>query len=239
MLALTAYVFFPLEQFLALGQKPPAIMTTTPRWLVGLAGAGLVVAIYAPLWLAGYWLARRLGLPPVCREGAGWRHWLLWPLIIGLGGGVLLVVADRVFVAAGSPLKIPHPVFPFSLIASASAAIGEEILFRSFLMGLWAFLLNLLLRRWNATRAALWAGNVIAALLFSAGHLPAVMLFLHVSDPHSIPILALAETLVLNGIVGLAAGERYMRDGLVAAIGIHFWADVVWHVIWPVVGAGT
>jgi hypothetical protein len=40
----------------------------------------------------------------------------------------------------------------------------------------------------------------------------------------------------LNGLVGLVAGERYMRDGLVAAAGVHFWADVVWHVVWPLIG---
>ena len=100
-------------------------------------------------------------------------------------------------------------------------------------MGLWAFLLNLLLRRWKATQAALWGGNIIAALLFSAGHLPAAMLFLGVLSPLEIPILALAEIFLLNSLVGLVAGERYMRDGLTAAIGVHFWADMVWHVIWP------
>ena len=36
----------------------------------------------------------------------------------------------------------------------------------------------------------------------------------------------------LNGILGLIAGQRYMKDGLVAAAGIHFWTDVVFHVIW-------
>ena len=41
----------------------------------------------------------------------------------------------------------------------------------------------------------------------------------------------LAELIVLNGILGLLAGESFARDGLVAAAGVHFWADVVWHVI--------
>jgi hypothetical protein len=45
----------------------------------------------------------------------------------------------------------------------------------------------------------------------------------------------LADLVVLNGLVALVAGERYMRDGLVAAMGVHFWADIVWHVIWPLV----
>jgi hypothetical protein len=34
-----------------------------------------------------------------------------------------------------------------SFIASATAGFGEEIVFRGFVMGVWAFLLNLLQRR--------------------------------------------------------------------------------------------
>jgi hypothetical protein len=50
------------------------------------------------------------------------------------------------------------------------------------------------------------------------------------------PIL-LAETLLLNGLIGLVAGERYMKDGLIAAAGVHFWTDIVWHVLWGAFGA--
>ena len=124
LLVFVAYAFIPLEQLLAPSQIAPATMAAPPRWLIGLAEGGLVFAIYAPLGLVGYWFARKLGFPPLYREGAGWHHWFLWPLILGLGVGSILVVADRLFVAAGSPMRIPHPVFPFSVIASASAAIG-------------------------------------------------------------------------------------------------------------------
>jgi hypothetical protein len=45
------------------------------------------------------------------------------------------------------------------------------------------------------------------------------------------PVL-LAEILLLNGIMGLIAGQRYMKDGLVAAAGVHFGADIIFHVMW-------
>jgi membrane protease YdiL (CAAX protease family) len=212
-------------------------MATTPRWLLGLAEAGIVLVVYGPLGLLGYWFARRLKLPAVFVEGAGWRRWLLWPGVLGIGLGSLLVVLDRAFVAAGSPMIMAHPAFPFSVIASAAAAIGEEVLFRSFAFGLWAFLLNLLLRRWKVGPAALWGGVLIAALLFGAGHLPAAMLFSGAASPLQMPALAVGEVFLLNGALGLVAGERYLRDGLVAAIGVHFWTDVVWHVIWPLLAA--
>jgi len=37
-------------------------------------------------------------------------------------------------------------------------------------------------------------------------------------------------------LLGVVAGERFMKDGLVAAIGVHFWADIVWHVLSPLAG---
>ena len=50
------------------------------------------------------------------------------------------------------------------------------------------------------------------------------------------PVL-IAEIFLLNSLVGLVAGERYMKDGLVAAAGVHFWTDVVFHVIWGLLGS--
>jgi len=156
---------------------------------------------------------------------------------LGLGCGVAIVLGDRLFAARQSAALgpgwggFPHPQFPFSLIASATAGIGEEVFFRLFVLSLWALLLNLFLRRWQATRLALGIANLIAALAFAAGHLPGVILMLGVEVAYQ--PMVLAELFLLNGLVGLVAGERFIRDGLVAAVGVHFWADIVWHVLWP------
>jgi membrane protease YdiL (CAAX protease family) len=84
----------------------------------------------------------------------------------------------------------------------------------------------------------MWIANVIAALAFGAAHLPAAALLVGVSSPSQLPPLVLGEIFLINGIIGLAAGQRAMRDGLVAAMGVHFWADIVWHVVWPLLGLG-
>jgi hypothetical protein len=54
----------------------------------------------------------------------------------------------------------------------------------------------------------------------------------HVPSISQINPVLLAEVFLLNGVIGLLAGERYMMDGLVAASGVHFWSDVVFHVLW-------
>jgi hypothetical protein len=235
--ALLAFVTLALglhNEFLA-GQEMPADVANVPGWVLGLANAGLIVVTYGIAGAIGLWLGQKTGLPGVYRPGAGLRGWVWRPMALGLVVGVLMVVGDRVFATLGRWNGFAHPTFPMSLIASATAGIGEEILFRAFVMGLWAFLLNLILRRSGKTTAALWIANAIAALAFAAGHLPAAMLLLDVGSPLQLPVALLAELVVLNSLVALVAGERYMRSGLVAAMGVHFWADIVWHVLWPLI----
>jgi membrane protease YdiL (CAAX protease family) len=232
LLAAATYLVFPLDQLVPT-QGLPTPELSIPGWQLALANAGIGLVLYGLLGLAGFWLARRLGLPGVFRPAGGWRGWLLSPMLCGLGLGVAIGLADLLVARLGDWPGFPQPAFPFSLVASVTAAIGEEILFRSFLLGLWAWLLHLLLRRWIDRRVTLQIGNVLAALAFAAGHLASAMLLLGAASPAEIPPLILVEIILLNGIVGWVSGIQYMRQGLVAAIGLHFWVDMVLHVAWP------
>ena len=232
-LAFLTVVFFQAAQQAGMQSQVPAMTSDLPTWLLGLVSAGIILVVYGLLGLAGYWFAHKLGLPGVYKEGAGWREWVWIPLVVGLVLGVFLVVIDRLFAMGAGWDGFTHPDFPFSIIASATAGIGEEILFRGFVLGLWAFLINLILRRWGKINLALWIGNGIAALAFSAAHLPALMFLYGDASISAIPPLVLGELFLVNVLLGLVAGERMFRAGLVAAMGVHFWADIVWHVIWP------
>jgi len=234
LLVFITYTFVPLDMILIKGQSVSEKLITGERWIMGIKQAGMVI-VYLPLVLAGYWFAYKLDFPPVFRSGAGFRSWFLWPMLIGLGVGILLIVIDRIFRALGSPVWLSHPEFPFSIIASATAAMGEEIIFRSFLMGLFVFLLTWLLKRREMSRVAFWCGNILAAIFFSAGHLPGTMQILNTTNISDISVAVIVEVFLICSLVGLIAGEQYRCNGLIAAIGVHFWTDIVWHVIWPVV----
>ena len=231
-LVFVSVAFLPAEQLIPV-EMAEASLPDVPPWVLGLANAGMVLVAYGLMGLAGLWFARRLGIPGIFHPKAGWRRWVVIPMAIGVAVGILMIVVDQLFASMGDWSGFMHPPFPLSLLASATAGIGEEITFRVFVMGLWAFLLNLVLRRWGTTRAAIWIGNVIASLAFAAAHLPATMFLLGATTPLDIPPLVLSEIFLLNGLLGLVAGERYARDGLVAAAGVHFCADIIWHVIWP------
>jgi membrane protease YdiL (CAAX protease family) len=142
-------------------------------------------------------------------------------LIVGAIGGVFLVVIDRLISRYGDFGGFPHPVFPGSILASLTAGIGEEIVFRLFVMSLWAVILNWLLgklfRKRDTRPWALWSANIIAALAFAAGHLGSAMFIFDVTNPLDL---------------GILTGWLFIADGLIAAAGVHFWVDIVWHVIY-------
>ncbi|HEY5904035.1 MAG TPA: CPBP family glutamic-type intramembrane protease [Anaerolineales bacterium] len=228
--AFLTYTVF-IDQMAAFASAPVPDLGYPPV-VVGLANAGVVIVLYGLLGLAGYWFARRLDLPGIFNPEGDARRWFLIPMGLGILCGLLLVAGDLAFASANGFGRLAHPAFPFSILASISAGIGEEILFRLFVFGLWAFLLSWLFKRFNGRTAALWIANVIAALAFGAGHFQIAMLMTGAASVAELNPLFVVEILLLNGLVGLVAGWRYMKDGLVAASGVHFWTDVVFHVLY-------
>ena len=228
--AFATYAFFT-DQLVATAGVPMPKMPVSNA-VLGLANAGIVLVVYGLLGSIGFWFARKLGLPGIFSEDGNWRRWFLIPLLLGLICGVMVVIGDVLFAPINGFGRMVHPQFPLSIFASLSAGIGEEILFRGFVFGLWGIILNWLLKRFNGRTAALWIANVIAALAFGAGHLGTIVFLAHASSLADLSPVLLVEIFLLNGIIGLIAGQRYMKDGLVAAAGVHFWNDMVFHVMW-------
>jgi len=76
------------------------------------------------------------------------------------------------------------------------------------------------------------AGNHNSCPPFGAMHLPGVAFLYGLKSVTELPLILIIELLLLNGILGMVAGREFIKYGLIAAVGIHFWADVVWHVIY-------
>jgi len=75
------------------------------------------------------------------------------------------------------------------------------------------------------TSAIFWIANILAAVLFGLGHLPATALLV------SLTPLIIVRAIVLNGFVGIVCGWLYQTRGLEAAMISHFSADIVLHVL--------
>lgn len=228
--AFITYTFFADQMTTAAGVPMPDLGVS--KAVLGLANAGIVLVGYGLLGLAGYWLARKVGLPGIYREGANRRSLFLIPLGLGVACALLLILGDTLFAPVNGVGRLPHPGFPLSIFASLGAGIGEEMLFRGLVFGIWALLLTWLLRRFNGRTAALWIANLIAALAFGASHLPSFLYLTGAKSLAEMSPMLIVEVFLLNGVIGLVAGQRYVKDGLVAASGVHFWTDMVWHVLW-------
>ena len=71
----------------------------------------------------------------------------------------------------------------------------------------------------------LWTANIISAVLFGLGHLPAT------AAVFPITALIVIRAFALNGLGGLAFGYLYWSRGLESAMLANFTGDLVLHVI--------
>ena len=131
--------------------------------------------------------------------------------------------------------ELPHPSFPASLLASLTAGIGEELIFRLFFISFWVWLLSHVIMKKRYQGQVFWFVSVLSALAFALGHLPSVMLLFGFSQVEQIPSALMAEVILLNGVLSLFAAYYFRKYGFLAPVGIHFWTDVVWHVIWGLI----
>ena len=225
-------VLAALNAFLPQGSFIEGAELPASRGVIAVASAGLSLVIYGGLGLVGRRLARRLGYPDLWDARVTWRERLVTPALWGIGLGLFFIASDAIagrFHALG---PLPHPPFLTSIVASLSAAVGEEIVFRLFFISLWVWLVSDRLLGGRAERRVFGVASWASALAFALGHIPSVMIVLGLPRLGDLPAALLLEILVLNGALSLVAAHLFRKSGLVAAMSVHLWADVVWHVLW-------
>jgi len=124
-------------------------------------------------------------------------------------------------------LQTSQPAAWKGLLASFYGGIAEEIFLRLFVMSLLVWLGRFLSKTADGkpTNAVFWIANVLAAVLFGLGHLPATSLVVPLTP------LVIARAIVLNGLIGVACGWLYWKRGLESAMIAHFSSDLVLHVL--------
>ncbi len=194
---------------------------------------------------AGLWAARRLDLATPIVDALAAGRAVPWKpraaaisAAVGVAAALLLLGLD-VYVFGGldgidpaAPAARP-PVWT-GFLASFYGGITEELFLRLFLLSLIALGLHAAatagrpgsrpLSGW-----AFWTANLAAAVIFGLGHLPATAMLVPLTGE------VILRAVVLNGIVGVACGVLYRRFGLEWAILAHFSADIVLHVLFPLI----
>ncbi len=229
-------------QSATLAQKP------TPMGLPLLIALQIVqnTVMFAVAIILGLLAANRAGLGlPIIEAGLkgeeirGKVKAIILPsVIVGLAGSVVIVLID---VYGFSPLlmnelgdkakalnlQAAQPAAWKGLLASFYGGLNEEILLRLFVMSGLAWLGKFISRTPEGlpTTAVFWIANILAAVLFGLGHLPATAGLVPLTP------IVITRAVVLNGLVGVGAGYLYKRYGLESAMLCHFSADIVLHVV--------
>ena len=206
-----------------------------PKWQLALGGAGLTTVLYGFLGLLGLALWRNLGFPEIWAEKVSARQRFLNPALAGGALGLVLIAADLVFSRFNGLGRLLHPPFPTSLVASISAGVGEEMLFRLFFVSFWTWLVGKVILRGRRLDVVYWVVAMFSALAFGASHLPSLMILTGVTDPAAFSPVLLLQIFLLNGLISWVAADYFKKFGFLAPVGVHFWTDMVWHVLWGLV----
>jgi len=158
---------------------------------------------------------------------------LLLPSIgLGVIAGVLIILLSIPFNKAIPEFLNMDPIPAWQgFLASFYGGIAEEVLLRLFVVTLFVWITFKIKKTSDGkpTDFGIWLSIVLAAILFGLGHLPATAQIVPLSG------LVIFRAILLNGIAGVICGWLYWKKGLESAILAHFSADIVLHVITPIV----
>lgn len=157
---------------------------------------------------------------------------LILTIIISIISGVGIIVPDLLFFGKYSQAimdsYVVKPTIPYLIATVTYGGIIEEVMLRLFFMSLIAFILHKLFNKKNdrPTTGILITANILAAILFAAGHLPATSTTLGLT-----PIIVF-RCFLLNGSFGLLFGYLYRKYGLrysmIAHAGCHMVSKLIW-----------
>ena len=188
------------------------------------AGYGLV------LGTVGILLSKKIGLWK--DEKTLTRNPLIAAMVVSVIGGLALILLDIFFFGKYSqPIMDSYANKPTVVFLLASVLYGgviEEVMLRLFMMSLVAFILHKIFdkKREKPSVGILVASNVVSAILFAAGHLPATYVLMGLTP------MIVFRCFLLNGGIGLLFGWLYRKHGLRYAMIAHAGCHVVSKLIW-------
>ena len=196
--------------------------------------------VFGGLIALGLLLARKVGIEmPILqwwlyRKGSGVpRHSFREPMLSGIAvAGLSLLIFYTVFLSRIPEWPIAaeaaQPIWK-RFLAAFYGAINEEVLARLFFFSLILWLLRKIGRAKSqrSGRVVFWGANLIVAVLFALGHVPAARLLMPITT------LVIVALLTINGAASLVFGYLCWKRGLEAAMIAHFFTDLTLHVIGP------
>ena len=206
-----------------LGGFPPNIIMGV---ITAMQAAGYGIVLGA----IGILLGKKIGLWK--DEKRITKQPLIASFIVAVVGGSVLILSDLLFFGNYSQIimdsYLVKPTIPYLIASVLYGGVIEEVMLRLFWMSLVAFVLWKTFDRKNKrpSTAILITANMIAALLFAAGHLPATATMFGLSP------MIVFRCFLLNGGIGLMFGWLYRKYGLRYSMIAHGGCHIVSKLIW-------
>ena len=232
-IALVAGYFVTVYQLEILDEAilAPALEQLGSRWILVAITMAQTVGYAAVCGFVGCLLANRLGLwKPIRFE----RKPLLKSVLYSVIGGILFSLDQWTFgrwiPQVGASYEAPITLNNW-LGSVLYGGVVEELMLRLFFMSLLAWLIwKIFFRQEKQVPVkVLVAANVVAALLFAAGHLPATWVLFGELTP-----MILLRCFLLNGSFGLLFGYLYRKFGIQYAMVSHALFHIVSKLIWTI-----
>lgn len=212
------------EQVLAEAGSVEVLGAVTAAQSVGygivLGAIGIFIAEKIGLWKN----ERKLTLRPI-----------LYTVAVAVISGLAIILADILYFSningAIAESYVTKPTVPFIIASVLYGGVIEEVMLRLFLMSLVALVLRGIFDRKGegVSTTILIAANVISALLFAAGHLPATFMMIGNSP------MIIARCFIMNGGAGLMFGWLYRKYGFRYSMLAHAGCHIVMKLVWVLV----
>lgn len=180
------------------------------------------------LGIIGIILAQKIGL---WRKVKFIKQGNIELLIVSLIGGAAFILIDvLVFSNFHEVIQNSYEAKPTVEYIIASITYGgviEEVMLRLFFMSLIAFVIQKITKKEEMSSKTLIIANVIATLLFAAGHLPGTFMMITPVTP-----MIIFRCFLMNGGFGLLFGRLYRKYGIHYAMlghaGVHIVSKLIW-----------
>jgi len=201
----------------------------------------IVLFLYGILGLYGIKIGREFNLPGIWPDQyPGFSYWLE-PFLIGFILTLLYIFLDLSFAPLHNLGYLPQPELPEAFLIVVISAVSGELLFRLFLIPFGAYLIVLLWRKFGGIglaakeriiRRIFWPLAGFSGLVYVFSYLPNLIYAYGVESLSNIPVLLLVQLLLMYGSLGMLTAWQYRRHGFLAAVQVHFWAALFWHIGW-------
>jgi hypothetical protein len=205
---------------------------TLPIWIPVLTGFIIFCVLLGGAGFFGIKLSSKIGFPEIWDEKISIKNKIFLPAVFGIIIGIIYIIINIIFTKLFLGISLQSSKFPISILISFYISIYSEIL-RLFLISFFIWLFSIKLQ-YNQN-IVFWIAGIFCAFIFTFVNIYIVMNSLDIGSININTIFLLVEIVIHYGLFSLVAAYVLRKYGIINAIGIHFWSNIIWYVVYGII----